>query len=161
MVVASETSASFPPCHYCYCYCYYCLVVLLVICWTTWSSWKFITWKKLFRCGTWIERVKLRFDWLVWWQCWEVFIRWKNGRSCGDPKLCRRMHMLVWVLLVALPCLLVDVWWFWSWLSQAVSLLCWRDNLYWFSSKIYYRNHFLSMGVIVCVYKLFFLIMIK
>ena len=49
----------------------------------------------------------------MWWQCWEVFIIWKNGRSCGDPRLCKRMHMLVWVLLVALPCLLVDVWWFW------------------------------------------------
>ena len=57
--------------------------------------------------------MKLSLDWLVWWQCWEVFIIWKNGRSCGDLRLCKRMHMLVWVLLVALPCLLVDVWWFW------------------------------------------------
>ena len=79
---------------------------------STWSSWKFIIWKKLFQCGTWIERVKLSLDWLVWWQCWEVFIIWKNGRSCGDLRLCKRMPMLVRVLLVALPCLLVDVWWF-------------------------------------------------
>ena len=95
-----------PSCHYYYCY-YYCLVFLLVICWTTWSSWKFIIWKKLFRCGTWIERVKLRFDWLVRWQCWVVFISWKNGRPCGDPRPCRRMHMLMWDLLVAMPCLVI------------------------------------------------------